>query len=92
MCLSRGVFEGGCAGVLVGSPYVHQFEGVADGGLEAPQRQAWRCPVDLGSRSAGGDPAVPGMVAQWWGWPHRAGGDGRDGGDAPRRPYITASS
>jgi hypothetical protein len=32
---------------------------------------------------------VPGMVAQWRGWPHKAGGDW---GDPPHRPYVTASS
>jgi hypothetical protein len=32
---------------------------------------------------------VPGMAAQWRGWPHRAGGDRED---APRQPYVTASS
>jgi hypothetical protein len=32
------------------------------------------------------------MVAQRRGWPHRVGGDGCDGGDAPRWPYITTSS
>jgi hypothetical protein len=32
---------------------------------------------------------VPGMVAQRWGWPHRAKGDR---GDALRLPYVTASS
>jgi hypothetical protein len=74
MCLSRGVFEGGCAGVLVGSPFVHQFEGVADGGLEAAQRQAWRCPIDLGSHSAGVTLQCPG----WW----------HSGGDGHTRPEV----
>jgi hypothetical protein len=32
---------------------------------------------------------VPGMVAQWRGWPHRTGGDGED---TLRRPYVMASS
>jgi hypothetical protein len=32
---------------------------------------------------------VPGMAAQWRGWPHRVGGDRED---APRQPYVTASS
>jgi hypothetical protein len=43
----------------------------------------------LGSHSTGDDAAVPGTATQWWEWPHRAGGDW---GDAPRWPYVTASS
>jgi hypothetical protein len=43
----------------------------------------------LDSHSAGDDAAVPGMAAQWRGWPHRAGGDRED---VPRWPYVMASS
>jgi hypothetical protein len=42
-----------------------------------------------GPHSVGDDAAVPRMVAQWWGWPHRAGSDG---GDALRRSDVTAPS
>jgi hypothetical protein len=68
---------------------VHQFEGLADGGSEAVQRQMWQRPIGLGSHNVGDDPAVPRMMAQWRGWPHRTGGDGED---ALCRPYVTASS
>jgi hypothetical protein len=51
--------------LLVWSPSVRRLGGWADGGPEAAQRQAWRCPVVLGSHSAGHDAAAPGMAAQW---------------------------
>jgi hypothetical protein len=85
----RGGFEGGCAGVLAWSLSVRQLEGLADGGLGVVQRSVWWCPVDSGSHVVGDGPAVPGMVAQWQGWPHRAGGDG---GDALHHPHVTTSS
>jgi hypothetical protein len=62
--------------LLVQSPSVLLLEGQADKWSEDVQRRAWRCPVVPGSHSAGDDATVPGMVAQWWGWPHRAGSDG----------------
>jgi hypothetical protein len=49
----------------------------------------WWCLVVLGSHSAGDGAAVPGMVAQQRGWPHRAGGDG---GDVLHWSGVTASS
>jgi hypothetical protein len=38
----------------------------------------WRCLVVPGFHNAGDGAAVPEMVAQRRGWPHRAGGDGGD--------------
>jgi hypothetical protein len=64
--------------LLVWSSSVCQLEGWADGGLEDAQRRAWWCPVVLGSHSARDDAVAPGMVAQWQGWPHKAGSDGGD--------------
>jgi hypothetical protein len=67
MCSSRGFFKGSSDGAHAWLPYVRRFEGLADGRSEAAQQRAWRCPVDLGSHSAGDDAAVPGMAAQWQG-------------------------
>jgi hypothetical protein len=64
--------------LLVRSPSVRLLEGWADGGSKDAQRQVWRCPVVPCFHSAGDDAAVPGMAAQWRGWPHRAGSDGGD--------------
>jgi hypothetical protein len=64
--------------LLVWSPSVRRLEGWADGGPEAAKRRAWRCPIVPGSHNAGDDAAMPGMVAQWRGWPHRAASDGGD--------------
>jgi hypothetical protein len=72
LCLSRGGFEGGCARVLARSS-VRQLKGLADGGSGAVQQSAWRRPVSSGSHGVGDGPAVPGIVAQRRGWPHRAG-------------------
>jgi hypothetical protein len=72
LCPSRGGFEGSSAGALVWSPSVRLFEGWVDERPEAAQRQAWRCPIGLGSHSVGDDAAVRGMVAQ-------RGGDGHTG-------------
>jgi hypothetical protein len=57
---------------------VRRLEGVADRRLEDVQCQGRRCLVVPGSHSDGDGVAVLGMVAQWWGWPHRADGDGGD--------------
>jgi hypothetical protein len=73
LCLSRGGFEGGCAGVLARSSSVRQLEGLADGGSGAVQRSAWRRPVSSGSHGVGDGHAVLEIVAQRRGWPHRAG-------------------
>jgi hypothetical protein len=71
----------------VWSPSVRRLGGAADGRPEDVQQRAWRRLVVLGSHSAGDGSSVPGMVAQWWGWPHRAGGDG---GDALHWSDVTA--
>jgi hypothetical protein len=63
LCLSRGGFEGGPAGVLAQSLSVHQLEGLADGGSRVAQRPAWWRPVSTGSHSVGDGVAVPGMAA-----------------------------
>jgi hypothetical protein len=75
--------------LLVWSPSERQLEGSADGRPEDAQQWAWRCLVVPGFHSAGDDAAVPGMVAQWRGWPYRAGGDG---GDALHWSGVTAPS
>jgi hypothetical protein len=51
---------------------------VADGKLVNAQQRSWKCLVVPGSHGAGDGAAVPGLVAQQRGWPHRAGGDGGD--------------
>jgi hypothetical protein len=51
-------------GAFVWSPSICWFMDSADRGPEAAQRLVWRCPVDLGSQSAGDDAAVPRMAAQ----------------------------
>jgi hypothetical protein len=89
LCLSRGGFEGGRAGVLAWSSFVHQFQGPVDEGSRAVQRPTWRRPVSSGLHSVGNGSAVPGMATQHWGWPHRAGGDK---GDALCLPCVMASS
>jgi hypothetical protein len=71
LCLSRDDFKGSSAGVPVRSSYVHQFEGLADGGSEDAQQQMWRRPVGLGFHSAGVTLQCPG----WW----HSGGDGHTG-------------
>jgi hypothetical protein len=50
-----------------------------------------RCgaPIGTGIQSTGDGSTTPRMVAQGWGWPHRAGGDG---GNMPRSPHITTPS
>jgi hypothetical protein len=78
LCLSRGGFEGGRAGVLAWSSFVHQFQGPVDEGSRAVQRPTWRRPVSSGLHSVGNGSAVPGMATQHRGWPHRAGGDKGD--------------
>jgi hypothetical protein len=75
--------------LLVWSSSVRQLEGLADGGPEDAQRQAWWCPVVPGSHGAGDGVAVPAMVAQRRGWPHRAGSDGED---AACWPNVTVPS
>jgi hypothetical protein len=67
-----------CGHLLLGSPFVRWFEGVADRRPEDSQRRGWRCLVVPGSHSAGDGIAVLGMGAQWRGWPHRAGVSGGD--------------
>jgi hypothetical protein len=57
--------------LLVWSPSVRRFEGWADGGPDAAQQRAWRCPVVSGSHNGRDDAAVPGMAAQRQGWPRR---------------------
>jgi hypothetical protein len=37
-----------------------------------------RCPVPVRFHSVKDGAAVPGMVLQWQGWPHRVDGDGDD--------------
>jgi hypothetical protein len=49
----------------------------------------WWCLIIPGFHSTGDGAAVPGMVAQRQGWPHRAEGDGRD---ALHWSGVTASS
>jgi hypothetical protein len=89
LCLSRGVFGGGRAGILAWLSSVRRFEGPTDVGSGAAQRSAWRRPVSSGPHGVGDDPAVPGMVAQRRGWPHKAGGDG---GDVLHHRRVTALS
>jgi hypothetical protein len=74
---------------LVWSSSIRQLEGWASGGLEIAQQQVWRCLVVLASYSAGDGAAVLRMVAQRWGWPHRANGDR---GDALHWFDVKASS
>jgi hypothetical protein len=57
---------------LVWSPSVRRLEGHTDGGLEVAQWLVWRCPAVPWSHSARDGAAVPGMAAQWRGWPHGA--------------------
>jgi hypothetical protein len=87
LCLSRGGFEGGLAGVRL--LFIHYFEGLADGGVWAAQGSAWRRPIGTSSHNAGGGFTAFGNVAQGRGWPRRAGGDG---GDVLRSPCVTAPS
>jgi hypothetical protein len=68
----------GLTGTHVWLPFVHQFEGLADGRAWAAQWLAWRRPVSTGPHSVGDGPTVPGMDAQRRGWPHQVGGDRED--------------
>jgi hypothetical protein len=64
--------------LAVWSPSVRWLEGAADGRLEDAQQRTWRRPVVLGSHITGDGAAVPGMVVQRRGWPHRTGVGGGD--------------
>jgi hypothetical protein len=64
--------------LLVWSPSVRRLEGSADGRPKDAQHRAWRCLIVPGFHSAWDGAAAPGMVTQWWGWPHRARSDGGD--------------
>jgi hypothetical protein len=50
---------------------------------------AWRCPFVACFHSVGYGDAVAGMASWWWGWSHRADGDG---GDRSHWPGVMASS
>jgi hypothetical protein len=76
-------------GLLVWSPPVRRLVGSIDGRPEDAQQRAWWCLVVPGFHNAWDGAAVPGMVTQWRGWPHRAGSDG---GDVLRWSDVTMSS
>jgi hypothetical protein len=48
---------------------------------------AWWCPVAACFHSVRYGDAVAGMASRWWGWSHRADGDG---GDRSHWPDVTA--
>jgi hypothetical protein len=62
---------------------------VLTGGACAVQGPAWRCPIGVELHKAEDGSIMPRMVAQGWGWPHRAGGDG---GIMLCVPRVTTSS
>jgi hypothetical protein len=64
-----------------------RLEGTANGGSYEAQWQVWQRPVPVRSNSVGDVVAVPGVVLQWQGWPHRADSDGED---RSRRPDVMA--
>jgi hypothetical protein len=80
MVVLENLASGGCCGkscacpgaasrvatweLLVWSPSVRRLEGWAEGGPEAAQQRAWRCPVVPGSHSAWDGSTVAGMDAQ----------------------------
>jgi hypothetical protein len=74
--------------LLVWSPSIRRLKAWADEGPEAAQWRAWQCPIVPGSLVPG-IATMPGMAAQWWGWPHRAESDG---GDVLRWFDVTAPS
>jgi hypothetical protein len=71
LCLSRGNFEGGHAGALAWSSFVHWLEGLADGG---PRLHSGRC----GGIPSARVPIVLEMSPQCPGWRH-SDEDGRTG-------------
>jgi hypothetical protein len=86
LCSYRSGFEGRRAAVGRPAAVVGRFEGAVDGG---PVRGAvavvtTSCPRVLQQRRD--VVTVPGVVQQWWGWPHRVDSDGDD---RSRRPDVT---
>jgi hypothetical protein len=89
LCLFRGGFKGGRAGVLAWSSSVRHLEDPGDGGFGVVHRPAWWRPIRSGLHSVGNGSAMPGMAAHRRGWLHRAGGDR---GDALHLSCVTTSS
>jgi hypothetical protein len=73
--------------LAVRPPSVGWLDGTIDGGPYEVQWRAWRRPVPVRSNSVGDVVVVHGVSLQWWGWSHRADGDGED---RSCRPDITA--
>jgi hypothetical protein len=78
LCPYRSDFEGSGAKVGVRPPFAGRLEGGVNGRSYEVQWRAWRCPVPVRFNSVRDVATVSGVMLQWWGWPHRADGDGVD--------------
>jgi hypothetical protein len=87
---SRGGFEGGGVGVFRSIVARVFTRGGTDERPYEAQQRAWRCPVTTRFHSVEDDVAVPEMASWWWGWPHRANGDGGDAPDVAAWPRASA--